>query len=313
MKKILLLCLLPGLTALHADEARELVVRGLPFIKEKGLEWIEDRQCASCHQIPTMLWSLNSAARAGIDADRKEAAQWTSWAADWRHWNKTGEKEGADKVSAGNVDTMNFLLLGRDTTQKAVGWEQEFRSQLLKNQQADGSWKPGGQLPLVKRPARETIEVTTMWTLLALKSQALDELPSETQKRADDFLAKARPGESTEWHAVRLLLNSGDAALHEALLKLQHEDGGWGWLISGSSDALGTGVALYALSRSGLAADHPSRKKAVQFLWSTQRPDGSWPVPSTRSKDKSKTVPTAVYWGTAWAVVGLLEPSAESR
>jgi squalene-hopene/tetraprenyl-beta-curcumene cyclase len=30
-------------------------------------------------------------------------------------------------------------------------------------------------------------------------------------------------------------------------------------------------------------------------------------VPSTRANDKNKVIPTSTYWGTAWAVIGLLE------
>ena len=90
-------------------EPIELVRKSLPFVKEKGLAWIEDRQCASCHQVPSMLWSLNSAARAGLETGMLETTKWTPWAADWRHWNQTGEKDGVDKVSAGNIETMVFL------------------------------------------------------------------------------------------------------------------------------------------------------------------------------------------------------------
>lgn len=308
MKTRLILCLLAAATTASAEEALDIAKRGLPFIQEKGLAWIEDRQCASCHQIPSMLWSLNSAARAGLDTERKETTEWTPWAADWRHWNQTKEKDGVDKVSAGNIDTMVFLLLGRDAgISPSPIWTGEFHAQILKNQQPDGSWKAGGQLPLAKRPPREIHEVTTMWTLLALKSYADDEVPVEEQKRADDFLAKAQPGQSTEWHAARLLLKPDDAALREALLKLQHEDGSWGWLAKEPGDAFGTGLALYALAKSGLPADHEARRRAVAFLKSTQTPDGSWAVPSTRARDKNKVNKTATYWGTAWAVIGLLE------
>jgi squalene cyclase len=133
------------------------------------------------------------------------------------------------------------------------------------------------------------------------------ELPAETQKRAEAFLDKAQPGQSTEWHAVRLLSKPEDVALRDALLKLQHEDGGWAWLASDPSDALGTGLALYALARSSLPADDSARQRAVAFLKTTQKPDGSWPVPSTRARDKNKVIATSTYWGTAWAMIGLLE------
>jgi squalene-hopene/tetraprenyl-beta-curcumene cyclase len=91
------------------------------------------------------------------------------------------------------------------------------------------------------------------------------------------------------------------------LLKQQHADGGWGWLTAESSDAFATGQALYALARSGVTASAEPAQKAIAFLKSTQQPNGSWQVPSTRAKDKSKAIPTSIFWGTAWAVIGLLE------
>ena len=210
-------------------------------------------------------------------------------------------------------EPLTFLLLGRDEgVEPAPSWVDEFRAQLLKNQQPDGSWKAGGQLSLGKRPVREIHEVTTMWTLLALKSYGGTKLEAEVVKRAEEYLAKAQPGVSTEWHVVRLLLKPQDVAMREVLMKAQHEDGGWGWLTNEPSDAFGTGLALYALARSGLMlADEPVQR-AVAFLKKTQMPDGSWAVPSTRARDKNKVNKTATYWGTAWAVIGLLEAARKN-
>ncbi|GEM_PF-2196205 len=60
-KTIVILSLLTAITMVEAGEELAMVQRSLPFLKEQGLAWIADRQCASCHQIPAMLWSLNSA------------------------------------------------------------------------------------------------------------------------------------------------------------------------------------------------------------------------------------------------------------
>jgi squalene-hopene/tetraprenyl-beta-curcumene cyclase len=91
------------------------------------------------------------------------------------------------------------------------------------------------------------------------------------------------------------------------ILKHQRDDGGWGWLTADESDGFGTGVALYALARDGLAADQPAIVQGRRFLIETQPAAGSWPVKGTK-KDKAKKVePTATYWGTCWAVIGLAE------
>jgi hypothetical protein len=308
MNRLLQVCLWFAMPVLAADDPRVLVERSLPFLREQGLAWIDKRDCTSCHQVPAMLWSWNLATAAGIAGGEDLVREWTPWAADWRHWNKTGDKDGVDKVSAGNVDTMNFLLLGR-AANEAGAWVTEFRSQLLKNQQADGSWKPGGQLPLGKRPARETAEVTTQWTLLALASLA-EPVPGEVLAKAEAYLAAAAPGVSTEWHALRLLRHPEDEALRAALLKLQKPEGGWGWRVDEPGDAFGTGLALYALVRSGVPLADPALQRALDWLQTTQSPAGSWPVPSTRARDKNKINATATYWGTAWTVIALLEAAA---
>lgn len=290
-----------------SGDVAEIVRSSLPFIREKGLAWIEDRNCVSCHQVPSMLWSLYRAHDLGFEVNNAELNEKAAWSADWRHWNQSGGRDGVDKVSAGNIDTMAFLLLGRDRRKEALPWATDFRAQLLRNQQPDGSWKPGGQLPLAKRPAREMAEVTTMWVLLALKSLETGEARSDAQKCAEDYLAAAQPGKSTEWHVLRLLLLPKDETLRDELLKLQCADGGWGWLVSEPGDAFGTGLALYALARcESTPAPEPIRR-AIHFLRATQQGDGSWPVPSTRARDKNKIAATSSYWGTAWAVIGLLE------
>ena len=300
-------CLVSSASCLSA-EPLDLVKRAIPFVHGRGLDWITNRECASCHQVPSMLWTMNRAADAGVAMDRVELDELTEWAADWGHWNQTGRKDGEAKVSAGNIDTMAFLLLGRDKKDVSPGeWVVKFRSSLLANQQTDGSWNAGGQLPLGKRPLRETTEVTTMWTLVALNETGDEPLPEETRTRANDFLARPHIGVSTEWHALRLILAPDNEGHLRKLLDLQREDGSWGWIASEPGDAFGTGLALYSLARAGLPGDHEARRQAIKFLEKTQQKDGSWPVPSTRKKDANRISETATDWGTAWACIALLE------
>lgn len=46
---------------------------------------------------------------------------------------------------------------------------------------------------------------------------------------------------------------------------------------------------------------------AIHFLVETQRDDGSWAVKGTKEKKKDNVEETAVYWGTTWAAIALLE------
>ena len=73
------------------------------------------------------------------------------------------------------------------------------------------------------------------------------------------------------------------------------------------SDALGTGMSAYTLLRAGVDFDDVTIKRAQRFLIDTQRDDGSWAVKGTKANKKDRIEETAVYWGTTWAVIGLVE------
>jgi len=302
---------------LLATDARAIVQRSLPFIIDEGVAWMDERKCASCHQVPSMLRSLEASHRAGLDVDVKKLAEWSEWSRAWKNWIQAGQGIDEPKAMTANVDTMAALLLARPLTEKDTAWATAFREQLVKEQEPAGSWKPQGQLPLGRRPARETAEVTTMWVQLALKA---DTTPPEVLQRATKWLASAEPGKSTEWWTLRLLTAAAFETPEKVerarrdLLEKQNPDGGWGWIAGESSDAYGTGLVLYALGHTGTTAPDPAVEKAVLFLKTTQANDGSWPVPSTRERDKKRVRETSTYWGTAWAVAGLLEtlPSAKS-
>ena len=120
---------------------------------------------------------------------------------------------------------------GGDTTGEInpAPWRQNFVNALLGNQVENGSWKPCGQLSAQKRPLRETIQVTTAWTMLALgRSHAT----TQRTQQALELLKNESPV-STKWWAVRFLLANqrGDAdaeTYSDGLLEKQQPDGGWG-------------------------------------------------------------------------------------
>ncbi len=212
-----------------------------------------------------------------------------------------------------NIQGTLTLTLSQREREKS-GWPAVFAERLAAGQQEDGSWKAGGQLPSQKRPERETQEVSTMWSLVALQSYAAPaEGVVDRFSGARQWLGNETEGQSTEWWAVRLLLERGSGNDKEAnrlrgeLLARQHEDGGWGWLCADESDAFGTGVALYALARDGMTADESAIARGREFLVQTQQPDGSWLVKGTKKSKAQQVEPTATYWGTCWAVIGMVE------
>jgi squalene-hopene/tetraprenyl-beta-curcumene cyclase len=315
------LCLATSLAAAAAEPAAgdtaATIQQALPYLENEGVAWMEKRGCVSCHQVPFMLWSLSAAKQAGFDVDPVKLARWRNWSTDVVNFVKPAQKQDLDRdqTMAGNIDTMSALLLAVDDDAKS-DWRVSFAAGLANNQKDKGSWKPCGQLPAQKRPTEETAGVTTAWTLLALTSQGFTEFDAEAALREVDAVDAAK---STEWWSVRLLLADrlGEdrlPALRQALLGRQNDDGGWGWISGEASDALATGMAIYALSvTSGDDAGdvRAALAKATTLLLTTQQQDGSWAVPGTKKNTRQKNTPTASYWGTAWAVIGLLELAAD--
>jgi len=280
-------------------EVRAAVERSLPFIEKKGVEWIRDRKCSSCHHVTFMIWSHREALERGFAVDRKKLDEWTAWAVDSSLTTKT--KEG--KRNGGGLDTMAQLILSRPAKADEASYR-ELAGLILAEQKADGSWEAGGQLPSQRRPKDETNDASTRWVVLSLQSLGADDPAGKAaREKASAWLADRKPGQSNESLALNALMANSEPLLKE-LLARQNEDGGWSWMNGEASDALATGQTLYVLSRVGIPVDPATIRRAWSFLVRTQGPDGSWKVRSTKAKPKDDSMST--YWGTAWAAIGIL-------
>jgi len=108
--------------------------------------------------------------------------------------------------------------------------------------------------------------------------------------RAKQWLLRASPV-TTEDYTMRLLgLASGSASfdlrkLADPILAKQRPDGGFAQRDGFASDAYATGMTLWALVEAGiLQPNQDVYRNGVNFLLSTQAPDGSWHVPSRATK-----------------------------
>jgi hypothetical protein len=70
-------------------QARKVVERSLPFVREEGIQWIHRRACHSCHHVGFMVWTLNEASHQGYTVDREELKRWTKWAVDYASYKGT--------------------------------------------------------------------------------------------------------------------------------------------------------------------------------------------------------------------------------
>jgi hypothetical protein len=224
------------------------------------------------------------------------------------------------KGDGGGLDTMSQLLLAGvygSPEGKEAAFSASTRARIIELQQADGSWKPGGQLGRMGRSEVEGTQLTTMWTVLAL-SQTPDAPLKTSIDRALTFLSPAKQGKTNEWLVLRILVEKefGNREVSQSFLKelldRQNTDGGWAWIQGGASDAFATGQVLYAVSRSGLSDEAASMERARKWLVETQGEDGSWTVPPSAltapssPPDRLKRLePIYRYWGSAWATIGL--------
>ncbi|HEV3028422.1 MAG TPA: prenyltransferase/squalene oxidase repeat-containing protein [Planctomycetota bacterium] len=226
----------------------------------------------------------------------------------------------SEKGDGGGLDTMSQLLLAGAYGSKGnreAAFIRSTRARIAELQQADGSWKPGGQLGRMGRSEQEGAQVTTLWTVLALSGKSDAPFVANVE-RALAFLKNGKPGKTNEWLAARLLvekeLGSPEASgtLLKELLDRQNPDGGWAWVPGAPSIAFATGQVLYAVSRSGVSGDDPAVQRARKFLVETQGEDGSWTVPPAHltspntTPDRLKRLePIYRFWGSAWATIGL--------
>jgi len=289
---ILGLSIVGGRAANATPDARAAVQRALPFLEREGAAWMAGKTalnqgspCVSCHHVGFALWSHREAKRAGlpIPADRIDALDRQAHAA-------FADGDEARPMSSSQ------LILGRAGDRPAAIDLQ----QLTRAQEKDGRFAASGQFPSQDRPIAESDAVATLWALLALGNEG----EPAARKKAANWVKGSKPGETTEWLAVRLLVY-GESGDRDRLLREQHPDGGWGWRAAGPSNAFSTGQALYALAIA--APRDPAVGRAVAHLVGAQGSDGTWTTPSKLISKKAHPKRDSIYryWGTAWATIGL--------
>jgi hypothetical protein len=298
------------------DDVRKAVERSLPFLEEKGVAWMRERGCVTCHQTAFLIWTHGEAQRRGFPVDRRKLNEWTNWAL----LQVIALSDSPDGDNG--ADTLSQILLGRDPASpwfdkpsrwygRTVDPYENVLKHLLRAQTPDGRWIAGGQ-------SGNPDEIPTAWALLALASR--DEFMNATGPGTDtrrtvqaalkrlvdpnnEALPKARdkalawlqstePGKADDLNerlVLRLLIarkfgkpKEADDRLKE-LLARQNADGGWSAdpKLRQPSDAFATGQSLYALGLAGNGDEAAAVERAGKFLVAAQQPNGSWLVPST--------------------------------
>lgn len=296
----------------------EALSKGLSFLTREGDAWMNEKNCNACHHMPLLAWSYREAKTRGISVDGGMAREILSWS----------KEHAKDTRSGPEAAALLRIAIGHEASPEMV-------KSLVDLQLPDGSWKPGQQfVSMQRRDAPEATENSAHLILLALAAQPADGTAAEAARaRAAEFFGKKKDATNksietlvfSALYAHRCGQPEEMAGLREQILRQQHPDGGWGWVIGEpKSDPLATGEVLYFLRQVpddvGLAAII----RAESWLVSQQREDGSWPIDFTRISKLDRSKPekaasfkaaTGIYtfWGSAWATIGLLQGLPEAK
>lgn len=93
-------------------QVRETVQRSIPYIEEKGLWWIEQKKCVTCHRVGTMVWSLQAAKQHGFEVSPR-LEEWTQWSID----GSLAKNDKGKITGLGNKEGVAQLLLSLDPAQ----------------------------------------------------------------------------------------------------------------------------------------------------------------------------------------------------
>jgi ankyrin repeat protein len=268
----------------HAPSVQRVVAAALPLLQRSGATFTQRKGCVSCHHQAAVALAVSQARAHGFAVNQQ-----------------TADQERAHVLAYLDM-SREKILRGNGIDPALVGWTLWSLSAegqnpcpltdalvhfLVLHQKQEGYWRTP-----VYRPPHDASHLT--YTALAVRGLQRYVPPGRSQEiqariaRGREWLLHAEATE-TEDQAFRLLglrwTEAGSRDVQAAAAHLLHEqraDGGWAQLPTLPSDAYATGEVLYALHEAGLSARDPALQRGVEFLLRTQRPDGSWFVP-TRS------------------------------
>jgi ankyrin repeat protein len=319
-----------ALPAASPVAAHEAVQRGITVLERTSGTFFERGACGACHAQNVTDIAVMAAKRRGLSVDTTTAAQRAGGAA--AQFGSLASQL-LERMDGPVVDILTYTL----AQLSADGYPADRATDALvfniaAQQLADGSWHA---LAGATRPPVEDGNFSrTALGIRAFSAYPIPARQTEIEERIRRAVAwlQTTPAAANEDRAFRLLgLFWGGADSNamktaaKALLDDQRGDGGWGQRAELASDAYATGLAVFALRESGVAAPaDPAIQKAVRFLLSSQRADGTWYVRSRSPKFQPYFESGFPYghdqwissmatgWATAALASALPEPSRRS-
>jgi len=301
-------------------EAAAAVGRSIELLQKSSTEYFSRSGCVGCHHQPLTARAQRAAKAAGVPvnetAARDQALQLkTQWA--------SSQEEFLQSLNpGGGQNRLGEMLLGFDAA--GIPADSVIDSavvDLVESQMADGSWMSSEEQ--ARPPITESVIASTARAIRVLRQYSIPARKGEFERRIEHarvWLKNSKPS-CTDDFAMRLLglawSGAPDSDVREAarqLAALQREDGGWAGNAHLGTDAFATGETLYAMHASEVwRTSDPSYRRGVDYLLSTQYPDGSWYVRS-RSVKFQPYFESAFPFGhdqwisaaaTAWATIAL--------
>jgi hypothetical protein len=328
----------PAIPEATPAQARRAVERAIGYLQTESASWLKTRKCAACHHVPMPLWALSEAERRGYAIDKKFLTETTESLLGSKEKLLLGSKifpnpaDPPDPRPQGrglNMGLPFLAIAARSLPSLDEGQKQSLElitEEILKKQQADGSWEFFATLR--RPPINESQTTDVAWIILALEGELGPDAP-EAQRaalaKAIGWLEAAKPADLHQDKVMKVLLGARSGKPREALrsaidelLALQRADGGWSQTVpEPKSDAFATGQTLYALSSVGDAVERPEIKRAMSFLVATQNPDGSWPMVSRSTPNgepgSSKLLTPITCAASSWATLGLAKIAPQQQ
>jgi len=267
-------------------DTAKAVEQSIALLQRSSAEFFKQSGCVACHHQDATAFAVRAARAAGIPLDEAAA----------------DERLHVMKSSLGSAQELQLQgvlaeAINIKTSHLAGLWASGYSPDIVTDaavvsvvsgQYTDGHWPR--YVPAVRSPTGASNIAWTAEAVLALQRYGIPARAAEFRERvtrASAWLQRAKPRNTYE-HALQLLaLSAADGEkdavkkVADSLLVLQRSDGGWSGNPNLVSDAHSTGVALHALRESGfLSAADLAHRRGVQYLLSTQYPDGSWHVRS---------------------------------
>jgi ankyrin repeat protein len=303
------------------SENRDLylaVEKSLPALQQSGPAIFKQRGCVSCHN--NMLPAIAAALARGQGHKIDEQAM------EREHKTLLSMLKPARELLAENGDNVPDLQITGPYALMALaahGHQPDSLTDALvinlaNKQNSDGSWTVWAPRPPIEYGDIQS----TALSLRALQLYQFGGRRPEFEARirkAGKWLTAAKPENSLDenWKLLGLFWSRADSQRLAQTARLiashQRPDGGWAQLRGLNSDAYATGQTLYALGVAGMLEGSAASKRGIEYLLTTQQPDGTWRV-------KSRSFPFQPYFesgfpygpdqwisvaGSSWATIAL--------